>query len=383
MKKKLISALIAGGVAVTYLGGVYFSGLKINEYLLKTSDYSRRLASELFVNPDELSVRYLKKDSGFFVSHAAFEISFRGERKVLPIVIHNGFFSSKINIDTQAIKQTVIKANIGNFDKDSVNTEALVDVSMIFGECKLKLHTDAKYLDEKKEPFSFDTVFNFSSDNRVKTELNLQNYYSMTSGYIGKLSYESLARGFLKFEGFDYLKLKVNDLSFGLVKTGNFNLELDSLKTADEKIFDLNVKTSGDNLCDVIKDFDIDLTASSFDIDKVAKAYTQMASSGTDYRSAFLEDLKNISITKLNLTPGRLASQYLGDNVLSELKLMGTGEFAFADNKLIPSVTGSLDVTADDCQKALETSFFVKDDSSCHLKIEVNDHRVLINGQDL
>ncbi len=380
MNKKLVFGSV--GVVVlasaVYVGGVYYTGVKINEYL-GSLENNTSVQKQINKYIPESKLSSVTDSDSMFTEQGRFVFSIEDEKYEIPYTIKKGFGSAKTVIDTKNLNNFV--ENNGNISfvpgsvKSSLEFDSSIFSSNITGQGYLK----ADYKDTSKGNLDSSVKIDISNNEKVLTHVNVKNLQDDRTFSVSELEIVNHIQGISEIKD-------VGDSSLTLKGFKTNNYKIDNLRLASKAVnknaqgdFDLNVTLVGDALFEYLNDFDIDFTISKMNT-RVLEGLSNEESFDANYKK-FLSSLTDLTVNKLNGRVGKIVAFFTGVPNIDKFNLKSQGKFSWNPEQGIDSLKGTLTVKSDSNKNAEQ--FFVEKDGSFESVLKIENNRLSVNGNPL
>ncbi len=377
MKNKLIvggiSAVILLGAV--YVGGVYYTGIKVTEQLEKVDSMVASNSQVQSAVPG-LKLEYKEQNSSLFSKSGVMALSYPDEDGKtqsfeIPVFINNGFASSTITLNSKNFNLD-LDIEALKLDKNSQQFDVKVTASRFSDNVHIDGNFTSKYENAEFGTLSAKLLSDITTDEHIHTNLLLSNLKN-TEGSLDTLKVESRMQGFSRITDIGESRIEIEGLNAGLNSFKNMIFTANSANKDKNGNFDLNMTLKGDNLAGYAYDYDIDVTLSSLNVNDFNSYYEKGEKSAVN----LFKNLNHLDIRKLDCRLSPVLGAFIGLPDLDKVKLNSSGKFDWDVKLGFDSVVGTLTVGAD-TNKNLER-FFVEKDGKYQAVLKLENSRLFIN----
>jgi hypothetical protein len=379
MAKK--SVLFGAGAVVlasaVYVGGVYYTGVKINEYL-NGIENNETITKQINQYLPGAKVSCKVDDDSFFSEKGNFTIAFEDETLNIPFTINKGFGSANTVIDTAKFEEMIAKNDSIKFAPNTVKADLEFDSSVFSSKIKAHGALKADYLDNTKGALDSALNIDINSDEDVVSHLNIKNLQDGKSFSVKEIEMSGNMQGITDIKSFGNSSLIIKGFEAMPYKFDNLKLTSKAVNQTKEGDFDMNVTLSGDDLFGYLMNYDIDLTVSKFNTD-VIEQLSQSADTDKSYQELF-KSVNSLAINKLNGKVGKIVAFFTGIQNVDQFNLTSSGKFEWNLEEGMDSLKGMLTVKSDSNKNAEQ--FFVEgEDGSYESALSIENGRLMVNGK--
>ncbi len=378
MIKKIVLgvAIAAAGATSLYCGGVFYTGVKLNEFL-ENSDKLIAQKHQVQNLVPGASLTYEPKSKGFFSENGTFIFDARGEKSEIDVEFEKSFLKTKANFDTQKLKDLIKEIPGLNFDNESVNVNANLVVSALSADADFNCDLDAKYKNVKDKNYSSKFNVNIDKDENINTSFAITNFISDTAS-IDSLNFTSKMQGLSEIKEPGEIALSIKGISANSYVSKSVDFKAKSINLQKNGDFDLNITAKGDSILDYLFDYNIDLTVSKFN-KNILSEYQKAKGQNADLAKQVISSVNAMKIDKLDGRLSQIVGFFTGISNIDKMNITSTGGFIW-DSKLGPnSIKGSLTLKSDVQDSAHK--FFMPKDGKFVSVISVQNNQFYVNGQ--
>ncbi len=379
MANKLV-LFSAGAVviaAAVYAGGVYYTGVKVNEYLSGIEN-NETISKQLsyYLPGSNLSCK-VDKDS-FFTEQGSFILSVEDESVKIPFTINKGFGSAKTIIGTDEFVSLVEKNDAIKFAPNTVNADLEFDSSVFSSKIKGHGRLQADYQDNSKGKLDSVLDVDLTSDENVISHLNIRNLQDGKSFSVKEIDMSGNMQGITDLKSIGNSSVVIKGFEAMPYKFDNLKLTSQAVNQTKEGDFDMNITLSGDDLFGYLQNYDIDLTLSKFNTDVLEKASQNAAVDDGSYHEV-LKSLNSLTVNKLNGRVGKIVAFFTGIQNVDQFNLTSGGKFTWNLEEGMDSLKGNLTVKSDSNKNAEQ--FFVEKNGAFESELAIENGRLTVNGK--
>jgi hypothetical protein len=379
MANKLV--LFSAGAVVlasaVYVGGVYYTGVKINEYLNGIENNETISKQINYYLPGSKVTCKVDADS-FFEEQGNFFLSYEDEKVKIPFTISKGFGSAKTKIGTEEFVAFVEKNDAIKFAPNTVKADLEFDSSVFSSKIKGHGSLKADYLDNSKG--KLDSVLNVdvTSDEDVITNLNIKNLQDGKSFSVKEIEMTGNMQGITDIKNIGNSSVIVKGFEAMPYKFDNLKLTSKAVNQTKDGDFDMNITLSGDDLFGYLMNYDIDFTLSKFNTNVLEKVSQNAAIDDSSYQE-ILKSINSLTVNKLNGKVGKIVAFFTGIQNVDQFNLTSGGKFTWNLEEGMESLKGKLTVKSDSNKNAEQ--FFVEKDGSFESELAIENGRLTVNGK--
>lgn len=379
MANKLV-LFSAGAVviaAAVYAGGVYYTGVKVNEYLSGIEN-NETISKQLsyYLPGSNLSCK-VDKDS-FFTEQGSFILSVEDESVKIPFTINKGFGSAKTIIGTDEFVSLVEKNDAIKFAPNTVKADLEFDSSVFSSKIKGHGRLQAYYQDNSKGKLDSVLDVDLTSDENVISHLNIRNLQDGKSFSVKEIDMSGNMQGITDLKSIGNSSVVIKGFEAMPYKFDNLKLTSQAVNQTKEGDFDMNITLSGDDLFGYLQNYDIDLTLSKFNTDVLEKASQNAAVDDGSYHEV-LKSLNSLTVNKLNGRVGKIVAFFTGIQNVDQFNLTSGGKFTWNLEEGMDSLKGNLTVKSDSNKNAEQ--FFVEKNGAFESELAIENGRLTVNGK--
>lgn len=379
MANKLV--LFSAGAVVlasaVYVGGVYYTGVKINEYL-NSIENNLTISKQLnYYLPDSKVMCKVDEDS-FFSEKGSFLLSVADEGIKIPFTIKKGFGSAKTVIETEQFEDLVENNDVIKFAKDSVKANLEFDSSVFSSKINGHGSLEADYQDTSKG--KLDSVINvdITKNEEVFTHINIKNLQDGKNFSIKEIEQSGNMQGITDLKNIGNSTVIVKGFEAMPYRFDNLKFASKAVNQTKDGDFDLNITLSGDDLFGYLMNYDVDLTLSKFNTNVLEKI-SQSASSEDGSYQELLKSLNTLNVNKLNGRVGKIVAFFTGVPEVDKFNLTSGGQFTWNFEEGMESLKGNLTIKSDSNKNAEQ--FFVEKDGGYESALSIENGRLMVNGK--
>ena len=379
MANKLV-LFSAGAVviaAAVYAGGVYYTGVKVNEYLSGIEN-NETISKQLsyYLPGSNLSCK-VDKDS-FFTEKGSFILSVEDESVKIPFTINKGFGSAKTIIGTDEFVSLVEKNDAIKFAPNTVKADLEFDSSVFSSKIKGHGRLQADYQDNSKGKLDSVLDVDLTSDENVISHLNIRNLQDGKSFSVKEIDMSGNMQGITDLKSIGNSSVVIKGFEAMPYKFDNLKLTSQAVNQTKEGDFDMNITLSGDDLFGYLQNYDIDFTLSKFNTDVLEKASQNAAVDDGSYQEV-LKSLNSLTVNKLNGRVGKIVAFFTGIQNVDQFNLTSGGNFTWNLEEGMDSLKGNLTVKSDSNKNAEQ--FFVEKNGAFESELAIENGRLTVNGK--
>jgi hypothetical protein len=379
MANKLV-LFSAGAVviaAAVYAGGVYYTGVKVNEYLSGIEN-NETISKQLsyYLPGSNLSCK-VDKDS-FFTEQGSFILSVEDESVKIPFTINKGFGSAKTIIGTDEFVSLVEKNDAIKFAPNTVKADLEFDSSVFSSKIKGHGRLQADYQDNSKGKLDSVLDVDLTSDENVISHLNIRNLQDGKSFSVKEIDMSGNMQGITDLKSIGNSSVVIKGFEAMPYKFDNLKLTSQAVNQTKEGDFDMNITLSGDDLFGYLQNYDIDFTLSKFNTDVLEKASQNAAVDDGSYQDV-LKSLNSLTVNKLNGRVGKIVAFFTGIQNVDQFNLTSGGKFTWNLEEGMDSLKGNLTVKSDSNKNAEQ--FFVEKNGAFESELAIENGRLTVNGK--
>ena len=355
MNKKIIASVCGAAVLATavYFGGVYVTGIRINE-ALNSIEKSIHDEEDLKNAISDLNAKYTRVSEGFFSNEG------------------------RIDFELGKLKSSVPDAKL-KVSEDSIKGNVEIYYNALSRNLDVESQIKADYLNVDNASFSLNSYLNLNSSEDLEIKVNATDVYDAQGNYVKNVDGRALLEKKHDTYVFTYGKLALDDIMLSRVGAKHFEYESAAQNVTADGDFDISLKLKGDNLVDVIYDYDISLLLSKFNFKDVVEYYKKSKESTRVDTEEFLSKFSLLNIEKLNLRVSSLYGSFIGTRDLGKHNLRGTGSFTFDIRQMPESIKGELKFESDSNTGA--ESILKEADGKYQAVFSVENGKLKLNGE--
>ncbi len=379
MANKLV--LFSAGAVVlasaVYLGGVYYTGVKVNEYL-NGIENNQTISKQLNYYLPGSNVSCKVDADSFFAEQGNFILTFEDETVKIPFTIKKGFGSAKTVIGTDDFVSFVEKNDVIKFAPNTVKANLEFDSSVFSSKIQGHGSLKADYQDNSKGKLDSVLDIDLTSDEDVITHLNIKNLQDDKSFSVKEIEMSGNMQGLTDLKSIGNSSVIVNGFEARPYKFDNLKLTSKAINQTKEGDFDMNITLSGDDLFGYLMNYDIDFTLSKFNTNVLEKVSQNVATDENAYQE-LLKSLNSLTVNKLNGRVGKIVAFFTGVQNVDQFNLTSSGKFTWNMEEGMDSLKGSLTVKSDSNKNAEQ--FFVEKNGAFESELSIENGRLTVNGK--
>lgn len=378
MIKKIVLgvALVAAGASSIYCGGVFYTGVKLNDFL-ENSDKLIAQNHQIQNLIPGASLTYVPETKGFFSEKGKFVFEGRGDKTEFDVDFEKSFLKATANFDTQKLKEFVKEIPILKFDNETINIETNLVVNALSADADFNCNFDAKYKNVTDKMYSSKFNVNIDKDENIKTLLAVNNFIS-DSASIDSLNFTSKMQGLTEIKEPGEIALSVKGISANSYVSKTVEFKAKSINLQKNGDFDLNITAKGDSILDYLFDYDIDMTVSKFN-KNILSEYQNSKEQNPDLAKQVIASVNALKIDKLNGRLSQIVGFFTGISNIDKMNITSTGGFIWDPKQGVDSVKGSLTLTSDIQDSSHK--FFIPKDGKFVSVISMQNNHLYVNGQ--
>ena len=380
MNKKIIASVCGAAVLATavYFGGVYVTGIRINE-ALNSIEKSIHDEEDLKNAISDLNAKYTRVSEGFFSNEGRIDFELGKLKSSVPLTISKGFLNAEASADlSDALKILSHDAKL-KVSEDSIKGNVEIYYNALSRNLDVESQIKADYLNVDNSSFSLNSYLNLNSSEDLEIKVNATDVYDAQGNYVKNVDGRALLEKKHDTYVFTYGKLALDDIMLSRVGAKHFEYESAAQNVTADGDFDISLKLKGDNLVDVIYDYDISLLLSKFNFKDVVEYYKKSKESTRVDTEEFLSKFSLLNIEKLNLRVSSLYGSFIGTRDLGKHNLRGTGSFTFDIRQMPESIKGELKFESDSNTGA--ESILKEADGKYQAVFSVENGKLKLNGE--
>ncbi len=377
----MANKLIIGGISAIvlvgaiYVGGVYFTGVKVSEHLQDLDNNVQKNAQIQAALPG-LKVTYQEENSSLFSKTGKVHLSLPDDdgsvnEALVPLFINNGFLNTKISLDADKFDLDLNVDELLPLDKNSQKLNAYVEGSLISSKVKCVADVSAAYTDKNYGALTLNFEADIDGDENIEFNSNLKNIKSH-DGNLEQAELTSKMKGFENIVDLGESRIVLKGLNAGIYNFKSMEFTSKAVNKQKDGKFDLNMSLKGDSLMGYLYDYDVEVTLASLNIND----FNQDSKREEDL-AKLISNLHHLEVHKLNCRPAQIVGFYTGIAEIEKLKLTSSGAFDWDVKSGFDSLKGQLVINADS-NKNMER-FFVEKNGKFESVIKVENNRFFVN----
>ncbi len=372
---KTVAGIITATVAV-YVGGVYATGRVIDDYLEKIDENVAASAQIQKLMPG-LSMKYELTENRFFSQSGVVTCSYKDNEIKVPVKISKGFLKAGTKFDTREVNELIGKDVLLRLDPKSIDARASFNIAFMATSYNFLFSLNGNYLVDPAKTVKFDFSVMADDGENIVTDAKFRNLILPGMVIADEIDLASSFKGFDKIKDFSQASVRVKNIRSNRFVKDDFEIATTAVNKDKDGNFDLNITARGDEIVGYLKNYDLDMTLSRLNIDKLNAVSAQNATEKD--RDALLSGLNSAEITRFNTRAGQIVGFFTGIMDIEKMEFKSQGHFDWKYEDGFDSAKGKLVITTDSNQGA--ERIFVEHDGKYEAQISLENNKFFLNGQ--